>query len=142
MKLLNVLDNISKTILYIFFAGVFIWGFLVVIKFSKNKKLSDEKILFYEKVLKKYKQIPSWKTKIIDYDKIYHKILNDIGHEGTFWEILKKEPNEISDIQKVWRLHKLRNKLVHDFDLLEESVLNKRAKEYEKMINQLLDKVS
>lgn len=124
------------------FASVFIWAILTVIKYSKNKKISDERILFYEKALKKYKQIPDPKTRIIDYDKIYHKILHDIGKQGTFWEILKSEPKEITDIQKIWKLHKLRNKLVHDFDLLEENVLNKYAKEYEQEINNLLDRVS
>jgi len=51
-------------------------------------------------------------------------------YEWTFWDILKKEPNEIWNINKVWELHKLRNKLVHDFDLIDEVFLRRKEEEY------------
>jgi uncharacterized protein YutE (UPF0331/DUF86 family) len=54
---------------------------------------------------------------------------------------LKLEPKEISDINKIWELHKLRNKLVHDFDLLDDGILNKKAEEYKGEIERLLGKV-
>ena len=44
--------------------------------------------------------------------------------------MIKLEPNEIWNINKVWELHKLRNKLVHDFDLIDEKVLQKAENEY------------
>jgi len=51
---------------------------------------------------------------------------------------LKLNPKEVIDINKIWELHKLRNKLVHDFDLISESMLRKKITEYEKEINALL----
>ena len=51
-------------------------------------------------------------------------------YDWNFWDILKLEPNEIWNINKVWELHKLRNKLVHDFDLIDEKVLQKAENEY------------
>ena len=60
-------------------------------------------------------------------------------YEGNFWEILKLNPEEIKNINKIWELHKLRNKLVHDFDLLEEVILNRKSKEYKQEILKLLN---
>jgi len=51
---------------------------------------------------------------------------------------LKQKPSEIRDINNIWELHKLRNKLVHDFDLLSDGVLRKKSQNYEKEINVLL----
>ena len=132
----------SKYILYIaiwIFIVILISWVSLILKFTKKKgKLSEEKKIFFEQNLKK---ISSWldsKLKIIDYDKLYNKILNELWYEGDFGTILKIKPKEISDLNKIWELHKLRNKLVHDFDLIEEGILRKKALEYEKEIKNLL----
>lgn len=124
------------------FVSVFIYWFLVVLKHSKNKKITDEEIILFEKLLRQYAQIPSGKTRIVDYDKLYHKILHAAGYNGTFWEILKLKPKVIPDLQKIWDLHKLRNKLVHDFDHIDEAKLLEFARDYEREVNKLLDRVS
>lgn len=123
---------------------IFIWtiffGVQVVLKYSKKKKLTEKQKKEFKKLFKSIKSPHNNpKEQIIDYDKLYHKILLALEYEGTFWEILKKEPNEIWDLDKVWELHKLRNKLVHDFDLLSPSILAKKSKEYEKQIKFILD---
>jgi uncharacterized protein YutE (UPF0331/DUF86 family) len=51
---------------------------------------------------------------------------------------LKLEPSEIVDLQKIWELHKLRNKLVHDFDLLSEKILKQKSKDYINEFNKLI----
>lgn len=129
--------------LYIFiipFLIIIYWIFLVI-KYSKKKLLSDEKREFILNNFKKIFADIDIKHKIIDYDKLYHKILVEIWYEWSFGEILKLEPKEISDINKIWELHKLRNKLVHDFDLLDDGILNKKAEEYKGEIERLLGKV-
>ena len=132
----------SEYILYIA-----IWMFIIILiswislifKFKKKKgKLSAEKIIIFEKQLKKISSEIDSKAKIIDYDKLYHKVLNGLWYEGNFWDILKLKPEEISDLNKIWKLHKLRNKLVHDFDLLEEVLLRKNATQYETEIKKLI----
>lgn len=82
------------------------------------------------------------KEKIIDYDVLYHHILKALWYEGTFWEILKKCPKEIGDIQRVWDLHKLRNSLVHDIKNNSHHILEQKSKIYEQEINTLLRRVS
>ncbi|MDD5769631.1 MAG: hypothetical protein PHE25_01580 [Candidatus Gracilibacteria bacterium] len=116
------------------------FGFFISLK--KQKKLSKSQVIEFQKILKKISTNISSKEKIIDADKLFHKILLSYGYIGTFGEILKQEPKIISDIDKVWELHKLRNKLAHDFDLLEERALIKKSKEYILEINNLFKKIS
>jgi hypothetical protein len=52
---------------------------------------------------------------------------------------LKQVPIEIHDINKIWTLHRVRNKLVHDFDLLSENVLRKNASEYKKELEKIIN---
>lgn len=121
-----------------FLLGVFVFGISVIIKFSRKRKLSLEKKEFYTRHFHKISKKDSSKEKIIDYDKLYHKILQGLDYKWTFWEILKQCPNEIGDINKIWELHKLRNKLVHDFDILSELELRKKEKQYEKQVKDIL----
>lgn len=117
-----------------------LWIF-IVLKFSKNKKLD----LYVKNELNnnfnKVKSNSSSKMRVIDFDKLYHKILFKLWYNWTFWEILKSNPKVINDINKIWELHKLRNKLVHDFDNISETILSKRAKEYQNIITELLKRI-
>ena len=116
---------------------ILIWIFLIL-KFTKRYKISASRISFFNTHLKRIIANWSYKEQIIDIDKLYHKILLEAGYNWTFWEILKQEPSEIWNLQKIWELHKLRNKLVHDFDLLSEKVLKNNADDYSKEIKSLI----
>lgn len=125
----------------VLFVSIFtFWIFTVFFSKKKRKLAPQEK----KKFLKKQQQIQrsiSEKEKIIDYDKLYHKIFQGLGYSGDFGSILKSEPKQISDIQKIWKLHKVRNKLVHDLDDMSVSVLRKYVKEYEREVERLLGRV-
>ncbi len=123
--------------LIFFILIVFIWIFLIF-KFTKKYKISPEKIRLFNKYLKTILLSQNYKEQIIDIDKLYHKILLASWYKWTFWEILKMKPSEIWDLQKIWELHKLRNKLVHDFDILSESMLKSKSISYQKEIKSLL----
>lgn len=106
---------------------------LKVYLISKNKrKLSSEQQKKYRRLVQKLFENSSIssKEKILEIDKIYHKILLDVSYMWTFWEILKQKPLVISDLNMIWELHKLRNKLAHEFDTLEESFLQKKFLQY------------
>jgi hypothetical protein len=125
----------------IFIIIILIWIF-ILFKFRKKKyKISSDKIDFFNKQLKRVIVNWSYKEQIIDIDKLYHKVLLEAGYTWTFWEILKSKPREVWSLNNIWELHKLRNKLVHDFDLLSEKVLKNKAdeyiKEFKKSIKQL-----
>jgi len=78
---------------------------------------------------------------IIEYDKIYHHILKDLGYRGSFGEILKRNPREIKNINDVWELHKLRNRLVHDLRQPKKN-LEKEALRYKKITDDFLRQVT
>lgn len=129
-----------NTFIIIFILIIFFWIFLIF-KFTKKYKVSSSKIKFFNTHLKRIIANGSSKEQIIDIDKLFHKILLEAGYKGTFWEILKSEPSEISNLQNIWELHKLRNKLVHDFDLLSEKVLKNKALDYKREILWLLKNI-
>ena len=55
---------------------------------------------------------------IIDGDKLLDKALSEMGAPGkTMGERLKKTGDKFSDINAVWRAHKLRNAIAHESDL-------------------------
>jgi len=122
-----------------FFISIFSFAIFTILKFSKRKKLTKDKLIYLRLLFKEISLKNSSKEKIIDYDKLYHKVLLEMWYKWTFGEILKLEPNEIWDLQKIWELHKLRNKLVHDFDFIDESHLKKREKDYREELLFLLD---
>ncbi|MDD2907913.1 MAG: hypothetical protein PHH98_04700 [Candidatus Gracilibacteria bacterium] len=117
-------------IFIIFFVSIASYAIFTVVKYSIKKKLPKSRKVYLNRLLKTISKKESSKEKIIDYDKLYHKILVELGYNGTFGDILKLEPNEIGNINKVWELHKLRNKLVHDFDLIDEIFLKRKEEEY------------
>lgn len=116
-----------------------LWVFFLVFFLWKKKKLWEGRRKYFLQILSKVKKNSSSKSKIIDYDKLYHNILKDIWYKWTFWEILKSNPKVIININKIWELHKLRNKLVHEFD--EHESLDSKAIEYEKEIKNLFNDV-
>lgn len=122
--------NMYVWILIIFFVWIISYAIITIIKFSIKKKLPKARKAYLNKLFKWISKKTTSKEKIIDYDKLYHMILLEMWYKWTFWEILKMEPNEIWNINKVWELHKLRNKLVHDFDLIDENFLKRKEWEY------------
>lgn len=135
------MTNNLKNMEYIIWIIIILALVLLFIFRNKEKKLNNKQKKEIISYFNKIKKSESNKEKIIDFDKLYHKILLDLWYSWSFWEILKKEPKEILNINKVWELHKLRNNLVHQFNGEKEEFLNKRQKEYIKEINLILKNI-
>ncbi|MDA9128982.1 hypothetical protein N9J72_00705 [Candidatus Gracilibacteria bacterium] len=106
-------------------------------KKSLDKKSCKKYTCFLDKLENKTPKI-----QIIEYDKIYHHILKDLGYTGSFGEILKRNPKEITNIDTVWSLHKLRNSLVHELGEKNADFLTKSAREYKGAVKLFLKEVS
>jgi len=131
----------KKTMIY-YIVTFFILALILLFIFrAKKKKLTASQRKYIIKIFNNIKKIKSKKEMLIDFDKLYHKILLDLWYKWTFWDILKKEPKEIINLNKIWELHKLRNNLVHQFNNEKEDFLEKKSKEYIKEINLILKKV-
>ena len=126
----------------LYFVIILLLAFVLLWFFSKkSKKLTNNQKKEIIKIFNKIKKSKSNKEKIIDFDKLYHKILLDLWYKWSFWEILKKEPKEVLNLNKIWELHKLRNNLVHQFNDEKEDFLEKKVWEYIKEINLTLKNV-
>ena len=138
--MIELLKNTNFLIIFFthFFISTLVFWISIILKFSKKKKLSEADKKELKNIFKNMKVNKSDKEKLIDYDKLYHKILQKFWYNWTFWEILKTKPNEIWNLNKVWELHKLRNKLVHDVDEKIKENLFLKVKEYEKEIEIIL----
>lgn len=127
-------------ILTIIFLIILILGIYLSFFYQKKKKITSENLLKFQKLLSNINndKLKSNKEKILDLDKLYHKILLSVQYNWTFWEILKQKPNIIKDIDKVWELHKLRNKIAHEFSDLDNQFLENKVSEYLKEIKEIL----
>ena len=124
---------------YILIFIIILWFlFLAFFSYKTSKKLNQSKIIEFKKILNSIEKSASEKEKIIDLDKLYHKILLEFGYKWSFWDILKQKPIIIKELNKIWELHKVRNKLAHDFDNFDEKFLSKTANDFIKEINILL----
>ena len=103
---------------------------------SLDKKTCKKYTCFLEKLEEK-----SPKVQIIECDKIYHHILKDLWYSGSFGEILKRRPKEISDLDQIWDLHKLRNSLVHELKERDQKYLERLANEYKSVVKNFLKQV-
>jgi len=137
-------NNILLVLFLIILSFIFlIWIYLGFFWKNKSKKKLSIDIEKYKNHIKNINRWDkSFKEQILDYDKIYHNILKEAWYNWSFWEILKQKPSIISDIDNIWKLHKLRNKLTHDMDDFEKVFLQKKSKEYKKEVEKLLSKLS
>lgn len=128
----------EEAVIYIII-GVLIFT-LILISFyikKKNKLTSSKKIAYKAKI----KEISSQESskKIILYDSMLSHILSDLWYSWSLWEQLKKKPSEIkTSINEVWELHKLRNKIAHELNKFDNTILEKNAKRYENILKELL----
>lgn len=117
---------------------VILFAFALLIIFWNKKTLDNKSKIYFKKILLEISNKNSYKEQIIEYDKLYHKILIELWYNWDFWKILKQNPKEILDINKIWSLHKLRNNLVHEFSKHEDNFLEKSALDYKKELLKLL----
>lgn len=82
-----------------------------------NKEEYQTRFLRIENRLNKDKP-ETWAMTIINGDKLLDKALSEMGAPGkTMGERLKKISNKFTDLNAVWRAHKLRNMIAHEDDL-------------------------
>ncbi|MFA6091017.1 MAG: hypothetical protein WC774_04560 [Candidatus Gracilibacteria bacterium] len=113
-------------------------GVFLTFRFSGAKHLKKDKKSYYEKEIQKVTILPSSTERIMRYDMIMHHILKDYSYSGTVGDQLKAKPRIMKNLNTIWSLHKLRNKLAHDMEPVSTDLLEKKAQEFEKEILRLL----
>lgn len=121
--------------------AIILFGVFVAFFWKKRKKtgLSEERKQYYGREIRKTSAFPSPNERIMKYDTILNHILKDHGYSGTVSDQLKEKPIIINDIETIWNLHKLRNRLTHDMDTISKDVLERKSREFEKELNTLIN---
>ena len=123
---------------WIFIFIIAIWIIILLLAKKRKKWLSEEKIAYYKKEIKKC-NYSSASEKILKYDKILNHILKDFWYEWSIWDQLKAKPAILnSNLQEIWKLHKVRNQIAHELVQLSEIKLINDAKRYEKELLKIL----
>lgn len=126
-------------ILIIIISLAIIFWIAVILIYSKKKWLSKEKKKMYIDKLNKLESV-WYEKKIINYDSILSKILNDLWYKWMLGEQLKKNPWILTnDLQSIWDLHKLRNKLAHEVEEIDQNLLKKKSDEYKRILEKILN---
>lgn len=85
--------------------------------YTFNKQVYQAKFLAIENKLNQH-NAATFMTTVIEADKLLDKALVEMGIPGkTMGERLKKCGDKFSNLNAVWRAHKLRNALAHESDL-------------------------
>jgi hypothetical protein len=76
---------------------------------------------------------------ILNADKLLDRALKDIGAPGdTMGDRLKVSSSRFSDINQVWTVHKLRNRIAHETDIKINLIVAKKAMyTYKKSLKEL-----
>ncbi len=92
-------------------AFILVWVF-----FFRKKKLSEGDRKKFQGYVRKILQESDHRRAVMEADKVLDQLLTKNGYQGTVGEKLKKASALFSDIQGVWRAHKLRNRIAHELD--------------------------
>lgn len=77
------------------------------------------------------------KQGIMDADKLLDYALGKKGFEGNLGEKLKKSGAMFSDINGVWRAHKLRNRIAHELEEIDVYEAKKALQQFKTALNDL-----
>jgi ABC-type anion transport system duplicated permease subunit len=81
----------------------------------------------------------TYQMAILNADKLLDRALKDIGVPGgTMGDRLKISSSRFSDINQVWTVHKLRNRIAHETDIKINLIVAKKAMyTYKKSLKEL-----
>ncbi len=97
---------------------VFTGGVILVWWYQSNVsvRLTNKNRQKYLKFWQKIKNLENPREQVMEADKLLYQLLADQGFSGSVAEKLKAAKHKFTDLDAVWRAHKLRNKIAHEID--------------------------
>lgn len=127
---------------YIFIIVVLLAIILTLYVFisAQRRKLTKEDQRWFldhwNSIIKEKKKNPM--KAILDADKLLDKALSKKGYKGSVGEKLKKSKKWFSDLNGVWRAHKLRNQISHELNYkLEDKDIDDALNQFKKALKDL-----
>jgi len=84
---------------------------------KNRKKWSEKDKKFFRDSWQKIIDNRDHSHRLLEADKLFDHMLKRKGYSGSLGEKLKKHGDQFSDLDALWRAHKLRNKLAHEVDV-------------------------
>lgn len=107
-------------------------------KYSKKKKLPLKRKHYYSNKLAQIEKEDYYKQ-IILFDSMLSNILKELWYEWWLWEQLRRKPTIIfKQLNPIWELHKLRNRIAHELWVINENLLKNSAARYKQIITEIL----
>jgi hypothetical protein len=126
-------------IVLIFFLVTLVLVGFVAIKLRWRKKLGSKELQYirshWVRIIDSFNSYPS--QAIMDADKLLDYTLEKHGFTGTLGEKLKKAGPRFSDLDSVWRAHKLRNKFAHELSNVDNGAAKAALQNFKKALNDL-----
>ena len=122
-----------------FFAFDVLFVLWILYKRSRRKKLGPKELEYIKshwiRIIDSFQSHTA--AAILDADKLLDYALGRHGFGGSLGEKLKKSGARFSDLNSVWRAHKLRNSVAHELCNLDEQEARKALVAFKKALNDL-----
>ncbi len=90
---------------------------ILVLIFARRKNgLSPQDKRKYRSYWKKIKNASDKKYAVLEADKLLDALLKKKGYSGSLGEKLKVAGKVFTNVDEVWKAHKLRNRLAHEME--------------------------
>ncbi len=126
-------------IVLIFFLVTLVLAGVVAVKLRWRKKMGSKELQYIRsywiRIIDSFNGFPS--QAVIDADKLLDYALGKHGFEGSLGEKLKKAGPRFSDLDSVWRAHKLRNKFAHELSNIDKGAAKAALQNFKKALNDL-----
>lgn len=91
--------------------GILLWSVWLT---NKKRYLNGKALQKVREVWQLIEHIDDGHKQVMEADKLIDHALSMLGYRGTLGEKLKKAGPRFSDLDGLWRAHKLRNTLAHE----------------------------
>lgn len=123
----------------VFFVLDFVIVFWVVLKRRRGRRFAENELNYIRsqwiRIIDSFES--HTKEAVIDADKLLDYALGRKNFVGSLGEKLKKAGSRFSDLNGVWRAHKLRNRIAHEFSEIKKDEAKKALSYFKKALNDL-----
>lgn len=132
------MDPLSWSII-VFFILTFLLVVFVVFKMRRRSGFDAKSIQYIKshwiRILDMFPGNP--RGSVLDADKLLDYCLGKHGFQGNLGEKLKKAGPRFSDVNGVWRAHKLRNRIAHELNDIDVYDAKSAIKHFKQAMNDL-----
>ncbi|MBD3330939.1 hypothetical protein GF354_05430 [Candidatus Peregrinibacteria bacterium] len=110
---------------------------IIFLKRSSRSKLTNQQLnyihLHWIRIIDTAASNPS--SSILDADKLLHYVLAIKGFQGSTGAKMKGAQRHFSDLNGIWRAHKLRNRVAHEMLDLNRAQTKKALRSFKRALN-------